>query len=107
MVKASDLIKQQKEREDRKFLTFEKVFKLVEKKIYYASSGNFYTTWYQIPTFLIGLPLYSVDDCAKYITNKLNKDGFETEIVKSDIIIIKWSPPSEPVVKSTRFTKNK
>ena len=97
MVKACDLIKQQKEREDRKFLTFEKVFKLVEKKICFASSGNFYTTWYQIPTFLIGLPLYSVDDCAKYITNKLNKNGFETEIVKPDIIVIKWSPPTPSV----------
>ena len=97
MVKACDLIKQQKEREDRKFLTFEKVFKLVEKKICFASSGNFYTTWYQIPTFLIGLPLYSVDDCAKYITNKLNKNGFETVIVKPDIIVIKWSPPTPSV----------
>jgi hypothetical protein len=94
MVKACDLIKQQKEREDRKFLTFEKVFKLVEKKICFASLGNFYTTWYQIPTFLIGLPLYSVDDCAKYITNKLNKNGFETVIVKPNIIVIKWSPPT-------------
>lgn len=95
MVKASDLIKQQKEREDRKFLTFEKVFKLVEKKIYYASSGNFYTTWYQIPTFLIGLPLYSLDDCSTYIINKLNKDGFEANIIKPDIIIIKWTPPTK------------
>jgi len=95
MVKASDLIKQQKEREDRKFLTFEKVFKLVEKKICYASSGNFYTTWYQIPAFLIGLPLYSLDDCSTYIINKLNKDGFEANIIKPDIIIIKWTPPTK------------
>jgi hypothetical protein len=95
MVKACDLIKQQKEREDRKFLTFEKVFKLVEKKIYFASSGNFYTTWYQIPTFLIGLPLYSVDECTKYIIDKLNKNGFETVNIKPDIIIIKWSPTTK------------
>jgi len=87
MVKASDLIKQQKEREDRKFL--------IEKKICYASSGNFYTTWYQIPTFLIGLPLYSLDDCSTYIINKLNKDGFEANIIKPDIIIIKWTPPTK------------
>ena len=31
MVKASELIKQQKEREDRKFITFEKIYKIVEK----------------------------------------------------------------------------
>jgi hypothetical protein len=65
---------------------------MIAKKV--PSSGNFYTTWYQIPTFLIGLPLYSLDDCSTYIINKLNKDGFEANIIKPDIIIIKWTPPT-------------
>ena len=73
MVKASDLVKQQKERESKKFKTFDKVYDLIEKKICLASSGNHYHTLYQIPEFLIGLPLYSKKDCQAYIVDKLKK----------------------------------
>ena len=67
MVKATDLIKQQKEREERKKNTFNKIYCLIEKKIVLASTGNNYYTWYQIPEFLVGLPLYSLDECQEYI----------------------------------------
>lgn len=95
MVKADDLIKQQKEREDRKYVTFDKIYKLVEKKICTSSLGNFYYTWYQVPDFLVGLPLYSHKDCQKYIINKLTKNGFEIEFFEPDIILIKWFPKTK------------
>ena len=92
MVKADDLIKQQKEREDRKYVTFDKIFKLVEKKICTASAGNFYYVWFQVPEFLVGLPMYSHIECRKFIINKLSKNGFETEFFEPNIILIKWFP---------------
>jgi hypothetical protein len=91
MVKADELIKQQKEREDRKFITFEKIYKIVEKKICYASSGDFYHTWYEMPEFLVGLPMYSRKECRKYITDKLLLNGFTTEFYEPNILLIKWS----------------
>jgi hypothetical protein len=92
MVKASELIKQQKEREDRKFITFEKIYKIVEKKIYFASSGNFYHTWYEMPEFLVGLPIYSHKECRKYITDKLLLNGFKTDFYEPNILLIRWAP---------------
>jgi hypothetical protein len=92
MVKAEELIKQQKEREDRKFVTFDKIYKLVEKKICFASSGDFYHTWYEMPEFLVGLPMYSRKECHKYIINKLLLNGFETEFYEPNILLIKWAP---------------
>jgi hypothetical protein len=90
MVKATELIKQQKEREDRKKLTFDKIYLVIEKKIVLASSGDYYYTWYQIPEFLVGLPMYSVDECQKYIQEKLKVNGFETEFFLPNILLIKW-----------------
>ena len=92
MVKAGELIKQQKEREDRKFITFDKIYKIVEKKICYASSGDFYHTWYEMPEFLVGLPMYSHKECRKYIRDKLSTNGFITEFYEPNILLIKWTP---------------
>jgi hypothetical protein len=92
MVKADELIKQQKEREDRKYITFEKIYEHVEKKICSASSSNNYYTWFQVPEMLIGLPLYSREECQKYIIHKLGKNGFNTEFFEPNILLIKWFP---------------
>lgn len=90
MVKADELIKQQKEREDRKKITFNKIYSLVEKKIVLASAGDFYYTWVQIPEFLVGLPIYSLEECQKYIRKKLKKNGFKTEFYSPNILFIQW-----------------
>jgi hypothetical protein len=90
MVKAVELIKQQKEREDRKFITFEKIYKIVEKKICFASSGDFYHTWYEMPEFLVGMPMYSRDECRKYITEKLLLNGFKIDLFEPNILLISW-----------------
>jgi|UniRef100_A0A6C0EC46 hypothetical protein len=92
MIKAEDLIKEQIERENRKYITFDKIYKLVEKKIYLASKGDNYYTWYQIPEFLVGLPVYSPKDCNSYIQSKLKKNGFNTDFYDPNFLLIKWFP---------------
>ena len=92
MVKANELIIFQKERNDKKKETFEKIFIYIEKKILLASAVNYYYTWYQIPEFLVGLPLYSIKECHSYIEKKLKSNGFDTEFYEPNIIYIKWFP---------------
>ena len=53
MVKANELIKEQKKREEIKVETFKKVYKSIEKKIVLASAGNFYYVWYEVPEFVL------------------------------------------------------
>ena len=92
MVKAKDLIHSQKEREKIKFKTFSKIYDNIEKKISLASSSNFYYTWYEIPEFLIGFPLYNLSECKTNITNKLKENEFDIEEFSNNIILIKWFP---------------
>jgi hypothetical protein len=91
MVKAQDLIESQKERENIKYITFNKIYKNLEKKIQLASNSNFYYVWYEIPEFIIGCPLYKIDECKEYIIKKIIKNGFEIEEI-NNFIIIKWFP---------------
>lgn len=92
MVKADKLIKEQKERENLKQNTFKKILHKIEKKIVFASKANFYFTWYSIPEFVIGLPLYSLKDCSDYVIKHLKQDGFEVEYYEPNFILIKWFP---------------
>jgi hypothetical protein len=92
MVKAQDLINEQKERDNIKFKTFAKVFKNIEKKITLASSSNYYYVWYEIPTFIIGYPLYNIKECKKYVIKNIKENGFEIEEYESNILLIKWFP---------------
>jgi len=92
MVRADKLIKEQKIRENIKNETFEKILLKVEKKIVISSNANYYFTWYSIPEFIVGLPLYSINDCKDYLETKLSKNGFEIEFFLPNILLIKWFP---------------
>jgi hypothetical protein len=92
MVKADELIKEQKERDDRKKITFNTVFSKIEKKIILASAANYSFCWYSIPEFIVGLPMYSLKQCKEYIEIKLKKNGFKTEFFEPNIILINWFP---------------
>jgi hypothetical protein len=92
MVKANDLIKEQKKKDERKKKTYKKVFDRVEKKIILASSSNSYHCSYEIPKIIIGLPIYSVDGCLEYVIKKLKKNGFGIKVLSENTIFISWYP---------------
>jgi len=90
MVKADELIKQQKDREKIKYKTFSKIYESVEKKITLASASNYSYLWYEIPQFIIGYPLYSCPDCIACISKELTNNGFTVEKYEPNIILITW-----------------
>ena len=90
MVKAIDLFNQQSERNKRKFITYQNIFEKIEKRIEIASSANFYEYWYQIPEFIVGLPLYNLKDCCLYVEQQLKKNGFKIIFYEPNIFYISW-----------------
>ena len=92
MVKANELIKQQEERKKIKKKTFSKILNLVEKRIQMSSNSNNYYTWYEIPELILGLPIYNLNECKKYLIKKLEKNGFKTELYEPNLILITWFP---------------
>jgi uncharacterized protein (DUF302 family) len=89
MVKASDIINSQIERENVKYKTFAKIYKNIEKKIILASSINSNYIWYEIPLILIGSPYYNYKDCIKTIIKQIKDDGFDIEQI-DNYLLIKW-----------------
>lgn len=93
MINAKELIKRQKDKEDKKYITFAKIYDNIEKKIIKSSERNLYYTYYQIPQILIGYPTYSITECYSYIDNKLKDNGFKTQEYLNNTILISWFPP--------------
>jgi hypothetical protein len=91
MVKAQDLINEQKERDKIKEKVYKKIYKKVETKIIQASSMNLYECWYQLPEFIFNIPLYNLEGCKYYLKNKLKNDGFTVYFTNENIIVISWN----------------
>lgn len=89
-IKAQDLIKNQKEKELLKNITFEKIYLFVEKKIIFASQANENSTIYIVPSFFVGLPSYNLPNCRRYIQDKLIKNGFKTTFYPPNCLHITW-----------------
>jgi hypothetical protein len=92
LIKAEDLIKDQYERNKRKQDTFNKIYKNIENKIKIASIGNNYYTVYEIPEFILGIPLYCTKDAIIYLKKKLVENGFYVEHFEPNILLINWLP---------------
>jgi hypothetical protein len=92
MVKAKDLINLQKNRENNKFITFNKIYNNIENKITKASATNFYYIWYEVPQYIIGHPLYNYVECIDYLIKKLQENDFKTEKYEPNILLISWFP---------------
>ena len=91
MVKAEDLIKEQQEKTEIRKKCYKKVYKRIETKIVQVNSVNESQCWYEIPEFILGIPLYSFEDCKKYIIEKLKKNGFKSNMINDNVILIDWS----------------
>jgi uncharacterized protein (DUF302 family) len=90
MIKASDLIKEQKQRKKHLEKTYHKIYSYVEKKIIECNNINMSQCYYEIPTFMLNLPLYSFDECRDYIIKQLKNNGFNVVIYNPKVLLIKW-----------------
>ena len=90
MVKALELIKEQKDREKKKIYIYKKIYKRIENKIIKSSSMNLYECWYEIPEFLFNIPLYNLENCKLYLQNKLTDDGFSVYFTGVNVIVVSW-----------------
>jgi hypothetical protein len=89
MVKASELVREQKKREEEKKKVYDKIYQKIEKKIQMASNMNFFQITYEIPEYALGIPIYDLAECIKYVDKKLIKNEFKTSWDRN-IVYVNW-----------------
>jgi hypothetical protein len=80
------------EKNNKRLQSFDKVLQKVHSRILYQAKLEKTYCFYQIPEFIIGMPLYNVKDLKKYIMNSLQKNGFELLCIDPNWLFISWEP---------------
>ena len=73
---------------------FDDVLKKVHNRIKYNARIEKTFCFFQIPEFIIGVPLYNIEDLKKYIMNSLEKDGFKLIYIDPNWLFITWEKKS-------------
>lgn len=71
---------------------FEKILSKCHIKIKNAATKELYTCIYEVPEYVVGLPLFNINDCIDYLMNQLKDNGFKVELIFPKSLVIDWSP---------------
>ena len=70
-----------------------------------ANAGKEQThCFYQVPEFIIGVPLYNVTDLRRYLINSLEKNGFKLLYMEPNWLFISWEV-KQPTINDSQKKK--
>lgn len=84
---------------------YDNVLVKCHKRIKYNSSLERTYCFYQIPEFIIGVPLYKVTEMRTYIINSLKNNGFKIMYIEPNWLFISWDLPGISKLANTGLKK--
>jgi 7-keto-8-aminopelargonate synthetase-like enzyme len=85
---------------------YEKVLVKVHNKIKRASENEQYECTYDTPEYIIGLPLYNINNCIEFIIEKLKENGFDVEHIFPKTLKVSWYPAEIKQIQHTNDNNN-
>lgn len=99
-----DIQKNISERNNKRKETYKVILNKTIKQIKKMTSFNIYYTFFQIPEFIIGYPLYPLEDCIIYVQKKLVENGFLVKYYFPNILYICWDKEELNIKNSNDFS---
>ena len=87
-----DLYKSIDTKNENKKRTFEQVLEKAHSKIKLAAKHDHYACFYQVPEFILGIPLYNITECIEYVVSALKDNGFLIKFIYPNTIYVSWDP---------------
>ena len=84
--------------------TYDKILKQCHSRIKYYSKHEMTTCFFAIPEFLIGVPLYDVNELKTYMMNSLEKNGFSLMYMHPNWLMIDWTAKKKSLQKVKKAT---
>ena len=96
------------ERNTKRLEKFDDILKKIHNRIVYNANLEKTFCFFQIPEFIIGIPLYNVNDLKKYLITSLKKDKFNLIYVEPNWLFITWELNNlkKPKEKTKPIKKN-
>ena len=94
------------ERNLKRYEKFDGILLKIHNRIKYNAGKEKTYCFFQIPEFIIGTPLYNINDLKLYIIESLKKDGFQLMYIDPNWLFITWELKGKNI-KSRKTRKNK
>ena len=90
----------------RRMELYDSILKKCHSRILYNSGLQRTYCFYQIPEFVIGIPLYDIIELRNYVMNSLKTNGFEILYIEPNCLFIYWNVKgAKSLTKNTNITK--
>lgn len=90
MLSLSDIVNNKKKRDEKKEEVFQVILKECCAKIRKSDEMKNLYCIYTVPEFIIGFPIFNLNECITYIMKEISKRGFQTQYIFPNIIVIAW-----------------
>jgi len=93
------LYESSRRKELKKFETFDKILQRCHNKITLYAENRKTECIYEVPEFIIGVPLYDINELREYLVSSLNKNGFILKQIPPNWIYISWDIKNKKKMK--------
>ena len=90
MLNIYSLYKKQHQKQKVRISVYEKVLLKCHRRIKYLADSGKQETYFIVPEYLFGIPLYNQIACVCYLIIKLRKNGFKVKYTHPNFIYISW-----------------
>lgn len=82
---------------------YNSVLSKCHNKIKQAAEKEQMSIFFSIPRYVVGLPLYDITECSRYVFENLQQNGFNVYYLTFDVIHISWEivKNDPPPIKDT------
>ena len=77
-------------KKENRMKSLDHVLERCHTKIRNASKKELARTWFDVPEFIIGLPVYNLNDCIIHLMTSLNQNGFVVKYFFPKVLYISW-----------------
>ena len=92
-INIDELYTRKRELENNKLKIYKNILNRVHKKIKISSrqQHNNQYTFFVIPEFIVGVPMYDIASCTAFIIDKLKENGFVIKYTYPNLLFISWA----------------
>ena len=91
----------------KRYQKFDDILKRLHNRIKYHAINEKTYCFFQIPEFIIGVPLYNINDLKEYLIKSLQKDGFEYMYIEPNWLFVTWELKKNRKIPSPKSKKKK
>lgn len=105
MLNINDLHREQDKKEERRIEIYVRILDQVHQKIKLTNRSSMDKfCFFTVPTYVYGLPLFDVNNCIIYLTQKLSDNGFDIRYTHPNLLLISWYEKPKKQPQSSSFT---